>query len=129
MEKFIADNLLITLIILVGCVLNIILFWKIWVMTDNVAIIKRKYAQTYLKRFEMYKVINNPFYSNDDKRKILYDNMFCELYEVHSNKEMPNRYNEFKEITTFYTKQFNKVGVDTTTLIPTSLEDFMKIIG
>lgn len=122
MENFI------TLIICVFCIINIILFFKVWSMTNNVATIKQKYLKTYLKRCEIHKIVNNPFYTKEDKSKILYDNMFNELYEVVYILDVSvNKVEELNEIKTFYTRQFNKISIDVP-IIPSTIEEFRTLL-
>lgn len=97
-------------------------------MTNNVATIKQKYLKTYLKRCEIHKIVNNPFYTKEDKSKILYDNMFNELYEVVYVLDVSvNKLEELNEIKTFYTRQFNKIGVDVP-IIPSTIEEFRTLL-
>lgn len=113
--------------ICVICVLNIILFFKIWGMTNNIRDIKRKCFRTYFKRHEIYKIINNPFYLKEDKSKILYDNMFNEIYEIYTSDISTNKDKELGEIKEFYAQQFDKIGIDKS-IIPQTIEEFKNLI-
>lgn len=92
--EFITD-----LIIIVGIVINVMLFWKVWQMTGDVAKIKN---QTNISRFDLTPseiAIREILRGNNDIERVLSDALFADLcHAYNTNKPLGDVITKYQKL-------------------------------
>lgn len=96
-------------------VINIMFFIKMWKMTNNVAKLKEQFSD-YKSRYKLIKMIYKPNMDKNKLEKLIYNNLYEELYEMYKTTYSFERekinYAPLIEVKQFYSSLYDKANIN-----------------
>ena len=100
---------IVAIIMITWGILEIILFFKIWGMTNNIKNIKRNSDYGLSNEYKMIRAISNPTLSKNDIENMIYNNLYDDLFNIYYSIERSEE--EFNNTINYYKKIYDKCGL------------------
>ena len=107
-------------------ILNIIFFFKMWFMTNNVKKITSQFVPPYSKRTNLIKMLNNPVITKDNITSLLYHSLFDEAYVAYNDNNVSVSWYAVKE---YYKKLYDTYKIEYPSILQLeNISDFRKFM-
>lgn len=109
-------------VVLVFAILQIILFFKVWGMTNDVDKIRKK----YLVEADYYDLVKEYYKGNPELASLLFENIYREYEKLYLHK---SEYDDYKDVRSHYMPIYKKAGIKFPAVLNSinSQEDFVEV--